>query len=103
MIPLKQTVYIVKSGQEDDWGIPQPGAEIPVKGRVDYQIKKVTASDGQEVISSATILLKGAQDVSLSDTIKWTDALGHTYERKPIQVNPLADLSSKVLFTQVIV
>lgn len=103
MIPLKQIVYIVKAGQADDWGVIQPGQEIQTKGRVDYQVKQVKASDGTDVVSSATILLKGAQDISLDDSVKWIDALGHTYQRKPIQVNPLTDLSGKVLFTQVIV
>lgn len=103
MIPLKQTIYIVKAGQEDEWGIPQPGQEIAVKGRIDFEVKKVTNAEGAEVVSSGTVLLKGAQDIDLNDQIKWVDPLGKEHVRRPIQVNPLTDLSGKVLFTQVII
>lgn len=103
MIPLKHTVTILKAGVEDDWGIPQPGTAINYKCRIDYQTEKVTKADGEEAVASATILIKGLQDVSYGDTVQWTDALNKTYKRKPIQIVPITDLDGKVLFTKVVV
>jgi len=102
VIPLKESIIIVKVGKLDDWGRPTKLTELIVRGRVDYQSKRVMNDQGVETISKAVILLKGIVDVSTSDSIKWVDVYGE-HIAKPISVSPLKDLSSKIVFTKVVI
>jgi hypothetical protein len=102
MIPTKDIVTVEKAGILDDWGRPIGSTSTQYKGRVDYRSEIVKNSNGEDVVSKAIILIKGVALISVDDTIKWTDELG-AHEAKPISVYPLNDLSSKVLFTKVVI
>jgi hypothetical protein len=102
MIPTKDTVTVEKAGTLDDWGRPTGTTSTQFKGRVDYRSEVVKTSNGEDAVSKAIILIKGVALITVNDTIKWTDEFGN-HEAKPISVTPLNDLSSKVLFTKVVI
>lgn len=102
MIPTKDTVIVTKVGGLDDWGRPTGTSSVQYSGRVDYQTEIVKMENGEDAVSKATILIKGVALITTTDTVTWTDAFG-THSAKPLSVSPLKDLSSKVLFTKVVV
>lgn len=102
MIPTKDEITIVMAGTLDDWARPTGTTEHIVKCRIDYISKLVKDAHGNEVISKAVILIKGAVLVTVKDTIRWVDVFGEHIE-KPISVSPIKDLSGKVLFTKVVI
>jgi hypothetical protein len=102
LIPLKDTVTVEKTGGRDDWGRPTGVTTKNYACRIDNRIEIVKNQDGQDVVSKAEILIDGVANVTVNDVVKWSDPYG-TYEAKPISVSPLKDLSSKVLFTRVVV
>jgi hypothetical protein len=103
LIPLKNTVTVIKSGIEDSWGVIQPGASVTYKCRIDYKTQRVLNREGVEVTASATILIKGLQNIEHGDWVQWSDALNNVYTRKPIRIEPLAGFTGKILFTRVVV
>ncbi|MEH7116906.1 hypothetical protein V7128_05690 [Neobacillus vireti] len=102
MIPVNDTVTIEKAGGLDDWGRPTGVFTETFKCRIDYQTQVIKAENGEDAISKAAILIKGVALVTTNDTVKWSDDYGN-HEAKPLSVSPLKDLSSKVLFTKVVV
>jgi hypothetical protein len=102
MIPTNDTVTIEKAGSLDDWGRPTGTTTQSFKCRVDYRTEVVKTDNGEDAVSKAIILIKGVAQVTTDDTVKWSDAYGN-HEAKPLSVSPLKDLSSKVLFTKVVV
>lgn len=102
MIPTTETVTVQQVGSLDDWGRPVEGSVETFKCRIDYRTQVVKADNGEDAIAKATILIKGVANVTTNDTVSWTDQFG-THKAKPISVSPVKDLSSKVLFTKVVV
>jgi hypothetical protein len=102
MIPTNDTVTVERAGTLDDWGRPTGNVTEVHSCRIDYRTEKVMTDNGEDAISKATILIKGVAHVTSNDTVKWSDAYGE-HEAKPLSVSPLKDLSSKVLFTKVVV
>lgn len=102
MIPTNDLVTVVKAGSLDDWGRPTGSTTETFKARVDYISEVVKDANGENQVSRATILIKGVSLVTTNDTIQWSDAFGD-HEAKPLSVSPMKDLSSKVIFTKVVV
>lgn len=101
LIPLKQTVTVQKPGGLDEWGRPIPGETAEYKCRIDEGAELVRGANGEEVVSSARILIAGLVDVAIEDTVTYTNELGDDYSANPIRVNVLRDFSGKPLFTEI--
>jgi hypothetical protein len=102
MIPTKDVVIVERAGELDDWGRPTGNTTEQFSCRIDYRTEIVKDSNGKDVVSKAIILIKGVAQVSNEDSVKWSDEFGE-HEAQPLSVSPLKDLSSKVLFTKVVV
>ena len=102
MIPVKDTLIVEKAGTLDDWGRPTGSTTETFKARIDYIDKVVKDMNGKDVLSTATILIKGVALVSTNDKVKWSDAYGE-HEAYPISVSPIKDLANKILFTKVVI
>lgn len=101
MIPLPDTVTVIRAGTLDKWGEASEAGRETYRGRVDPKVETVTDQTGREVVTKATILLRGAVQVGAGDLIEWTDAVGVLHTEKPVSVAILRDLGGKPLFTQV--
>jgi hypothetical protein len=102
MIPTKDVVTVERAGTLDDWGRPTGETTEDFSCRVDYRTEVIKTDTGEEAVSKAIILIKGVAQVTNNDTVKWSDDYGD-HEAQPLSVSPLKDLSSKVLFTKVVV
>lgn len=102
MIPVKDTLIVEPAGTLDDWGRPSGSAPAQYKCRIDYRTEIVKTDKGEDAVSKAVILIKGVALVTTNDTVKWSDEYGD-HEAKPISVSPINDISSKVIFTKVVV
>src|SRR5690606_39730161 len=89
LIPLKQTVTVQKPGGLDEWGRPIPGETAEYKCRIDEGAELVRGANGEEVVSSARILIAGLVDVAIEDTVTYTNELGDAYsaDRKSTRLN----------------
>lgn len=101
VIPLKQTVRITKPGGLDEWGNPIPGETLEYKCRVDEKSELVRDKTGKEVVSSARILIEKLVDVGYDDTVEFTNELGQTIRRTPLNISVIRDFSGKPWFTEV--
>lgn len=102
MIPTRETITVESPAEYDDWGRPLEPTTKQYSCRVDYKTEIVKNDNGEDVVSRATILIKGFAPVKLEDTLKWVDAYGE-HVTKPISVSPLKDLGSNVILTKVVV
>lgn len=102
MIPTRQPLFVEKSGTLDDWGRPTGNIITEHLARIDYQTNVVKNENGEDVVSKATILIKGFANVNTKDTIRWTDEFGEKSER-PISVNPIYDINAILIFTKVVI
>lgn len=101
MIPTPETITVSRSGGLDDWGRPLPSITESFRCRIDYKNDVVKDENGNDVVSRATILVKGAAKISTEDTVSWSDQFGD-HKGKPISVSPVKDFSARVLFTKVV-
>ncbi len=103
LIPLNQSVKIVKGGDLDEWGQPRPGRGVTLKCRVDHKTELVKTPDGKEAVTSATILLNGLVMVNYGDLLEWKDEAGNLYSLHPLNVAIMRDFSGKPVLTKVVV
>ncbi|MBC9786718.1 hypothetical protein H1S01_19955 [Heliobacterium chlorum] len=103
MIPMKQTVSIFKAGELDIWGKPSWGEAVSHHCRIDTTSKRSVEVNGQVVVSTAEILLKGRVAVGFGDQIEWVDELGCTYMKTPVSIAIIRDFSGKPMFTKVVI
>ncbi|OYD08543.1 hypothetical protein [Paludifilum halophilum] len=101
VIPLKQKVTVTKPGELDEWGEITPGESFEHKCRIDEGSDLVRDENGQEVVSSARILIEGLVDVGYDDDVSYTNEIGQTYKEKPIRIRVLRGPSGKPWFTEV--
>lgn len=101
VIPLKQRVRITKPGGLDEWGNPIPGEILEYKCRVDEKSELVRDRTGEEVVSSARILIEKLVDIGYDDIIEFTNELGQTIRRTPLNIGVIRDFTGKPWFTEV--
>jgi hypothetical protein len=101
IIPLKQTVTITKPGGLDEWGNTVPGPSIVYKCRIDEGSALVKNQNGEEVVSSARILIEKLADVDYGDDVTYSNELGKTFTEKPIRISVLRGPDGKPWFTEV--
>lgn len=88
--PLKQTVTIIRPGEEDEWGeYSTPPISITMKCRVDEGSKIVQGQLGDEVVSGMEITFDKLPDIRYSDQIEYINELGVRILRTPIRIEPL--------------
>jgi len=103
LIPVKDTVVIVRSKGYDRWGEPLGTEEIELKCRIDYQFQIVKNNQGEDVVAKATILFDKVADINYSDSITFTDEFGVKHSETPISIAPIKDIGGKTVMTRVVV
>jgi len=63
-----EKIILIKSGGIDEWNEPLATTEIITRARVDYKTQKVKDISGDDMISSAVVLLKSK--ITYEDKIK---------------------------------
>ena len=101
IVPLKQTAIIHKPGGKDDWGRDLPGETIVLKCRADERTEVVKNQLGEEVVSSVQLMFDKLPDISYDDTIEFTNELGVTVKRKPVNIEPIRAINGKPMLTAV--
>lgn len=103
MIPLNNTVTIVRSAGLDDWGESVPGTESTHDCRITDKSEKVVNGNGEEVVGKGTILCRGFVDVKYKDKVRITKPDGTIADESPVSITYKKDLGSKILFTKVVI
>jgi len=63
-------ISIIRYGGYDSWNQPLATATVPVKGKIEYKTRLVRDLKGEEVVSSASVLLpEGVDGVLYRDLI----------------------------------
>jgi hypothetical protein len=112
LIPLKQTVRVVRPGVPDKWGNPTAPIEFTLPCRI-VEGTKLTrrissvgtggtmSVNAEEVVSTAQIYLDKLADIRLTDEIYYTDENGNTRLYKPLSIEVKRGLNGKALLTVV--
>src|SRR5690625_1455729 len=101
---MKQTNTVTRSGEDvGGWGDDLARESIEFKCRVDEKTQTVQNQYGDEVISSAEILLWKHADIRYDDKIKFRNELGIEFERQPVRIEPLRWFDGKPRYTLVFV
>lgn len=102
LIPLKQSVTIIREGETDEWGeVITPPVLFTLKCRVDEDTKIVKNSIGDEVVAGLEIVFNKLPDIRMSDFIEYTNELDVTVKRTPIKIEPVRMVNGKPALTVV--
>jgi hypothetical protein len=101
MIPTPHSITIIKSNGLDAWGEPIAGEAIEIQGNLRSQTKVIRNNNGEEVVSSYTILFIGFVDVKHDDKVQFVEPNGEVKEIAPINVKFMRDLDGSVAFTRI--
>lgn len=101
IIPLKQIATIHKPAEVDDWGQVTPSEPIELKCRADERTEVVKNQLGAEVVSGVQIMFDKLPNVSYDDEIEFTNELGDTIKRKPVNIEPIRMINGKPTLTVV--
>jgi hypothetical protein len=94
---LKQSVSLAARSSLSDSGIPAYGSASPVACRIDYKTSIVRTADGQELTSTAKIVLGPSATVNLTDRVTMPDS---TY-REILDLKLLYDLKGVLIGKEV--
>lgn len=72
---MTDDITIIKYGGEDSWNEPLATTEIDVKGKIEYKTRLVRNVAGEEVVSSAKILLPEKIDAVMYRDLMHEDVL----------------------------
>ena len=72
---MTDAITIVKSAGYDIWKQPLASSDVAVKGKIEYKTNLVKDMNGEDVVSSAMILLPASIDALLSRELTHEDAL----------------------------
>jgi hypothetical protein len=101
IVPMKDSVTIVKSGGIDGWGQPIPGETIQTKGRVSEATTLVVGQNGEEIASRYTILLPPSVIVGYGDEVSFTASDGSLVKGNPVSIKAVKDYGGKVILRKV--
>jgi hypothetical protein len=101
IVPMKDTVTIVKSGGVDGWGEPIPGETITTKGRVSEKTTMVVNQNGEEIKSRYSILLPPKVIVEYGDEVSFVSSSGATITGNPESISAVKNFGGKVIFRKV--
>ncbi|WP_427036500.1 hypothetical protein [Cytobacillus pseudoceanisediminis] len=102
MIPTPHKIEILKAGDLNVWGEPSVAETIQVNGNIRTQSRVVKNNQGEEVVSSYTVLFVGFVDITSNDKIRFTEPNGEVVEIAPITVKFMRDLDGSVGFTKAV-
>lgn len=103
IIPLKQSITVVRYGDIDEWGGGNVKETLTFRARVDEKTQVVQNQFGDESVSSAEIMLDKLADIRYDDDIVYEDELGREIKRKPLRIEPLRGVNGKAILTVVYV
>lgn len=108
IVPMRQTIMVKRSGGLDDWGNELPASTVTINCRIDEgsqvrQYRSAGTTNSEVVVSTARILIDKLADISETDTIVFTNELGHIIERKPKEINVKRNVAGKPMLTEVII
>lgn len=108
LIPMTQTITVMRGGALDDWGNPTEGTSFDLKCRIDEgstlsKVRSQGVNKGDEVIADAKIMLDKLADIKYTDTIRFTNELGETIERQPKEINVKRNIGNKPIMTEVLI
>jgi hypothetical protein len=95
LVPMKQTIRVVREGEDDKWGNSVAPVEFTLKCAINEGTKMVSRSSGQSgptqitsetVVSSAQIFLDKFANIRIDDEIYYTDESGEERYYKPINI-----------------
>lgn len=101
VIPLKQKALVHKPGSVDDWGEVTPGQTIEMRCRADEKTEVVKNPQGEEVVSGVQFLFDKLPNIRYDDVIEYTNELGVTVKRKPVNIEPIRMINGKPTLTAV--
>jgi hypothetical protein len=101
LVPMKDSITIVKSDGIDGWGEPIPGETITAKGRVTENTAVVINQNGEEVASRFSILLPASVIVGYGDEVSFIDSTGATVNGNPVAIKAIKDYVGKVILRKV--
>ncbi|CAH1194615.1 hypothetical protein PAECIP111892_01766 [Paenibacillus auburnensis] len=102
LIPLNQTVTITPPGGFDpDYNTPIPGVPYALKCRFSEGVKLVRNQYGAEVVSVGTFYFDKLADISLNDSLTYTNELSAETTYTPIAISVKRALNGKPLITEV--
>jgi len=76
---LVDDITVIQHQKEDQWGEPLPDVKIAVKGKIEYKTRLVRDLRGEEVVSSAMVMLAN-RDLTHADRLKF-DGIEHSILR----------------------
>jgi len=101
---MKQTITVTRAREEKGgWGAGPVDKSFEMMCRVDEKTQTVQNQFGDEVISSAEILLWKHADIRYDDRITHKNELGIEFERQPVRIEPLRWFDGKPRYTLVFV
>lgn len=112
IIPLKQTITVLRSNGKDDYGEPLDPVPFTLKCRFVEKselIKRYTSGTGAnqtmsaEVVANGQIFLNGYADILYTDTIEYTDESGRLRTYSPLKIEPKRNFGGKAILTAVYV
>lgn len=112
LIPLKQTITVIRPQGQDDYGRPLEPIRLEVKCRFEEGSKAVrryssiagaNQTMSEEVVSSATITLDKLADINYSDDIEYTNEAGHVTLYSPLKIDITRNIAGKPIMTEVYV
>lgn len=110
LIPMKQTVTVIPTSKENDWGEAVPGEPYTLKCRIQEGEKRVTGAsniggvhrrEAEEVVSVAQFYFDKLALIKHGDTIEYTNESGVIYRYTPISIEIKRSLSGKPVLTVV--
>jgi hypothetical protein len=108
VLPLKQTVIIKRGDVLDDWGNVLPEHSITLKCRIEEGValrsyRSVGMTSSEVVVATARILFDKLADIRTTDTLVFTNELGVTTEKNPIEINVKRGANGKPILTEVVI
>jgi hypothetical protein len=106
ILPMTDTVQVMKSGGYDDWGIVRQGVVETHKCRLKYKLdlrgnEVNTKNSTLEIVPFGTVWFEGFVDINYDDKISFVGYDGVTYTAVPDEIKPIRDLEGNIIYTKV--
>lgn len=98
-----QSISVIKSGDDDGWGMPAESVSIPYPAFVVEETRKVSNQYGEEAVVQLRIVLEGLVPVSYRDKVRFVNELGIVVEREPTRILVKRRVDGTPLITEVFV
>ncbi len=87
---LTDSIKIIRRGTLDEYGEPGTATEVDVKGLVEWGTKKVRDVNGEEAVSSASVLMEYDSALTVQDAIEISGV-----EHPILSIDRLRDFSTQ--------